>query len=988
MDPWDQFPDATPAAAADPWAAFPDATPDAAPVDSYAPPATVPTANPMDSYAPPTVAAPTFTTPAEKQLTGAEFIQMASQAGLRGAADLAGSVYDLPNAAFMGTQWLMNEADQLATGAQDVPSVGLGEALGGLFGGDTSGPPANLGDAIAETASTLDSYIPAIPNHERVPPMTREDMGNAEFLYDPIRFGVGAGLAGTGLSQLAKTAKLRLDTTGQRAAGDSFLLPYMDRPVAAITRDVGSGVGAATGQDVASDYTDNPFLQTLAAVAGGIGGHTAPAGVQNARGGAINAAEKTRSADQIVPVDPDTRMPFRQGEVNLAAQELQRRTGDRRSAAMDALDRNRAELEAAGVPPEAMPTFGLLTEDPGLIQQERGFRTSQPDEFIQRDQGIKDYAAEQVQGLRDPTADLGAVGRRAEGARLERMAPLTQEVDARQAVVNDVASGIASEGASYEPFRSRPEHYRTQASRNLDTAIVDEGYIPAREQKNALYDQIDPNRSEFVSIEPIRGTLQQIRNQITEFGPEALQMPTDFVTRIQRILDRAGPDEDMTASVGELAQLRPFIARARANALKSGNLDVRDNLNAIQQAIDGIIGDHPAAAAANRNYTDNYAPTYRPGPGDEAAKFTQQIDREPFGEGGVPTRTQTPPERTADRFLSAPEKAAAVDRMIQAAANPEAGRRAVRDYFMSDFAASAFNNDGSVNPQRANAWLQNNEPTLSQFPMLLRDFEQRVARSGAMRREAQAADTELTAAQQRLRQGEQDVQRGAIGTLLNDDPRNVAKRLLAKGNYGAEAELDDINRVIGDDATARQGWQEAVREVINDKITSAVPAGDEGYEVALAALSREFKENEALLARVFPDTEDMNVLQQVNSLLGYFRGLGKKATPGSDTASLLREADLGDSLFGKAGQLVIRHIYGDLKGGGIVRRYKLMASLLPTSRTGAQKIAYMTQFNPELGRYLLGLPVRNVKAIPNNFGLRAAVAADIANEGDNAPEEE
>jgi len=984
MDPWDQFPDAQPDGA-DPWAAFPDAPAPAAPVvDSYAPPATVPVRDPMNPDAPPTMAAPTFTAPAGKQLTGAEFIQLASQAGLRGAADLAGSVYDLPNAAFMGAQWLMNEGDQWATGAQDVPSTGLAEAVGGMFGADTSGPQFNLADFIANRASDVATAAD-------VPPMTREEMGNAEGLYDPIRFGVGAALGGTGLSQVAKTAKTRLETTGQKAVGDSLLRPYMDRPVDAIARDAASGVGAAVGQDVASDHTDIPFLQLLATIAGGGAGHTLMSVAQGAPGAIVDGIRKTRAADQAVPVDPETRAPFRQGEADLAAAEIQRRTGDRLPVARDTFDQNVADLRAAGVPPEATPTFGLLTEDPGLIQQERGFRTDLPDQFIQRDQNIKNFAADQIAGMRNPEADLSAVGRRAEGARLERLAPLTQEVDARQAAVNDVAGGVANEGASYEPFRSRPEHYRTDASRRLDQNIVDDSYLPAREQKNALYDQVDPNRSEFVSIEPMRGALQQVRNQINEFGPEALQMPTDFVRRIQDVLNRAAPDEDMMASVGELSGLRPFIATARANARKGGNFDLADNLGAIQNQIDGIIGDHPAAAEANRNYRDNFAPTFRPGPGDEAAKFTKQIDREPFGEGGVPTRTQTPPERTADRFLSAPEKAAAVDRLIQASTNPEAGRRAVRDYFMSDFAGSAFNNDGTVNPQRANTWLQNNEPTLSQFPNLLRDFEQRVARSGAMRREAQAADTELTAAQQRLREGEQSVTRGAIGTLLNEDPRNVAKSILAKGNYGAERTLDEIDQIIGDDATARQGWQEAVREVINDKMTSAVPAGDEGYEVSLAAISKEFKANETILARVFEGTDDMQVLQQVNTLLGHFRGHSKKATPGSDTASLLKAPDLfgdGAGAIGKTIQLGVRHVYGDLRGGGILRRWKIMQSVLPSSREGAQKIAYMAQFNPELGRYLLGLPVRNVKAIPNNFGLRAAIAADIANEGDNAPEEE
>jgi len=216
--------------------------------------------------------------------------------------------------------------------------------------------------------------------------------------------------------------------------------------------------------------------------------------------------------------------------------------------------------------------------------------------------------------------------------------------------------------------------------------------------------------------------------------------------------------------------------------------------------------------------------------------------------------------------------------------------------------------------------------------------------------------------------------------------RAVARKILANDISGAE-EVRQIKDLISGDPQGEEAFRAAFAEEVARKVTTSAEAGDEGFEVSLAALSREFKAKEDVLSAVFPP-EDMNVLQQTNKLLGYFRGLGKKATPGSDTASLLKDPDFGDSMIGKTGQLILRHVYGDLKGGGIVRRYKLMASLLPTSRTGAQKIAYMAQFNPDLGRYLLGLPVRDVKSIPANFGLRAAVVADIANEGDNSPEEE
>ncbi len=782
--PWEKYQSAT-APAAGPWAKYqaaPVAEP--APVDSYAPPATVPTANAMDSYAPPTMAAPTFTQPAAKQLTGPEAIQLFSQAGLRGAADLAGSVYDIPNAAFMGAQWLMNEGDQLATGAQDVPPTGLAEAVGGMFGADTSGPQFNLGDFIANAASTADSYIPAIPNHERVPPMTREDMGAAEGLYDPTRFGVGAAMGGFGLSRLAPAAKVRLDTTGQRAPLDSFLLPYMDRPGAAIARDAGSGVGAAVGQDKASDYTDSPFLQMLATLLGGAAGHTAVAWLQNVPGAIVEGARKTRAADQAVPVDPETRAPFRQGEADLAAAEFQRRAGDRLPDVRQTLDQNMADLSAAGVPPEATPTFGLLTKDPGLIQQERGFRTSVPDEFIQRDQNIKNFAADQIGGLRNPNADMNAVSASLDAT--ERSFQMSREADAL-------------------PLLQRAEQAGVTVDATPVVSLIDQKLLTAKRP-------------------PVRKALAEARGFLNETG-----------------------GDNLDASVSGLYEAR----------------------KAINDVIEG--------------------------------------------------RGENPTGRFAQKELI--EVRNALDDAITTAA-PEFGQ------YLQKFRAGS-------------------EP--------LDAFKEPIVEAA----------------------------RGPTNA------RAVARKILSNDIDG-ETEVRRVRDLISGDPGAEEALRAAFAEEVARKVTTGVEAGDDGYEVSLASLSREFKAKQSVLAEAFPP-EDMQVLQQVNTLLGHFRGLGKKATPGSDTASLLKAPDIfgeGAGVVGKTVQLAVRHVYGDIKGGGILRRWKIMQSVLPTSREGAQKIAYMAQFNPELGRYLLGLPVRNVKAIPTNFGLRAAIAADIANEGDNGAKEE
>lgn len=925
----------------------------------------LPQASPMTPEAPPGMAETKFAEPANRQMTVPETIQFGTQATGRALADIAGSVYDMPNAAFMGGQWAANEVGQWF-GDPETPSVGLGEALGRMLGDEMAGPPASLSDAIADTSSDLFTNLGA-------PPMSREDMGGLEPFYDPLRYAMGAAAGGTGLATAARRAPADLS---RKTLFDNLTEPYLDAPKTTIARDAAAGFGAGVGQDMAPDDGLGAILGPLL---GAIAGSTA-------FGSALTAGKMGMTA--LDNLKGDIRVGdewFSPGVVDQVRQRLQTAAQDPLTGEAGHMDAAQQLAEQAGRFSDAdlpMPDAGLLTDNLGLQQLGHDMRVRNKLPFMQNDRNMKEAATERVGTLVDPEADQGAVSRAAAAARLERLAPFVQGVDQARGAVDDITAGVTRESGSYEPFRSRPEHYRTEASRNLDDVIVNEAYIPARQRKNELYDNIDPNREEFVSIEPLRGRLQQLRDQINEFGPEALQMPADFVTRIQDVLNRAAPDEDMMASVGELAGLRPFISTARSKARKGGNMDLADNLGAIQTQIDDIIGDHPAAAEANRNYRDNFAPTFRPGPGDEAAKFTQQIDREPFDDAGNPTRTQTPPERTGDRFLRAPEKAAAVDRMIQAAENPERGRAAVRDYFMSDFAGSVFDNDGAINPNRAAAWLQQNEPTLAQFPDLLRDFERRVARSRDLRGAADQADEALTAAQRRLEQEGRTVERGAIGTLLSDDPRDVAKGLLTGQKYGAGRSFDEIEQIIGNDETARRGWQAAVSEVLSDMVTDTAKTTDGEFVVNTTKLSSLMKRHEDDLARVY-DENQMNTLRQGQSLLEALRNIPKGAVGGSNTA----EKTLA-WLTGPTTEALIKARYGVLKGGGILRTLRIVVESLPNNQRNVDELMRRAYFNPDVMEFLLEGKVRDFSRGESNKYVRGLLAGYVAAQGDNAPEEE
>jgi hypothetical protein len=414
-----------------------------------------------------------------------------------------------------------------------------------------------------------------------------------------------------------------------------------------------------------------------------------------------------------------------------------------------------------------------------------------------------------------------------------------------------------------------------------------------------------------------------------------------------------------------LADLRKYLNTAQQTAQRGGNFDLTDNIGQLRRAINDTIEAAPGYAEANANYRQ-FADRFRPEPNDEMAKFTREIDRG-GNTDGLSNRGATPPSETAGRFLNSPEKAQALQRVLNGAPNAAAGQAAIRGYMRSDFASSSLNTDASLNPARASAWVRNNADVLAQFPALRAELDG-IVRSAQQGQQLSAeAKTALDNARRARTATEAEIDLSAVGTLLREDPRDVAAGLL-KGGYAAERKLNEINTLVKNDEVAKRGWKAAVSEVLADKVRDSRMVG-ETPEVQFARLAKEFKDNEALLAKTF-SPEEMNGLRQAHKVLGYFKEAEKRATVGSNTADKW-------SVPGWA-QLMIRHVKGDLVGGGIVKRFKLLLELLPTNKQSADEIVHMAWFNPDVAAYLLERPIKNPNVPMYNINLRRLIAAGNA----------
>ncbi|MBO4228008.1 hypothetical protein [Bradyrhizobium neotropicale] len=888
----------------------------------------------------------------------------------------------------IGSQGVGRGLVDVATGPFDLVAGAQNAIVGGL--NKVLGP--NLG--VIPYATPASQMVDTAVDKLDLPFIDREDMSNSEKLaYDMNRFGTQGTALGTAFARRAPQiiASTAPSPTFAGKVADTFARPYAAAPGVTVMGDAIGGLGAGVGANAAEKLPDEAVVggrlpkqaaEALAPIAGAVGANSIQGLAMGIAGALRNAARRAFvSAPAEVPLNPQTHAPYSTAEVDRAARDMQAATENPALAART-IRENADELAnpvnpgEIPVEPSQMPTAGLLSQEPGLVRAEQGARLKKGPDFVKRDANVKEAAADRVASLRDEGADLGSVMRRAGEARAERMAPVEQRVGQFEDLGGRVDAQRRQEGAAFTPIAN--SNASANASRRLDTNIVDENYIPARTEKNRQFDEA-PGRAAELPADDIFTAIDRVRRNANGLAPGTL--PNDFMRRLDELRPVIDPESGAnvggpgTAGGGDLADLRKFIEPARQRAQQSGNFDLADNLAALKSAINRTIEAAPGYAEANANYRQ-FAERFRPEPNDEAARFTREIDRGGQQPDGTLNRGSTPPSETAGRFLSSPEKAQALTRIMEGAPNEAAGRAAVRDYMMSDFATSALNPDGTLNAIRARGWVDRNADVLAQFPQVRQEFD-RIVQS-AQRGEQLASDVRqgLNAARENRRATEVDIERGAVGTLLKDDPRDVASKVL-NGGYGAGKQIDEINNVVKNDQAAARGWKAAVAEVLTDRVTSTRKVG-ESYEVQYARLAKEFKDNEEILAKVFTP-EEMNTLRQGHKLLEYFKEADKRAVAGSQTAE---RASIPGWL-----QLGARALYGDLKGGGIIKRFKLLIEQLPSSKSGADDIVHAAWFDPNLAAFLLERKLPNPNATFNNVPLRRLLgAANAARE--SGPDDE
>lgn len=863
----------------------------------------------------------------------------------RGAAEAVGF---LPDLASWGTNLLLAGADKASQFAG-------GPSINYRF--------PNLSDqlrAAGQNVTEAAGYATTKP----------EDMSPAQELgYNTARFGTQAAVSLPGMVRMAGARAADLAAGGAPKLRDALLRPYMGEGITRpLVGDAAATAGTAAGITAADQNIsrDNPVVTPLAGMAGGMSAAGLASMLEGIARGAARVAGKPFGANIDTEINS---LPRPEGFRDLDTPAVTKNVADRAATALRAQAVNPDEAAArlginmAELQPylDTLPSPARMTQDPGIVAFESGIGLNgRRGQMVARDREFRSGVRDTIDQVAPENATSQPLIDKAKAEAEARISQAQSEADRAQSYVDRTETVRTQHGNELAPYAN--EGAKVDASRRLDKAVVDEGYVPARAEKNRQFEQA-PGREHQLPADDVFAAIDRVRARINDLSPNQ-QMPNDFVRRIDELRPRIDPDtgENIggpgTARGGDLADTRKYLSDAENRARNSGNFDLADSIRDLRNAVNRTIEEAPGYAEANANY-QKFADTYRPIRGDQAAGFTQDVDRNPQ-RGGLAA-----PEQTAGRFLDSgsPRDTQDLTRMSAASQTPAAAEKATRDYLMADLATKGVldQKTGFIRPDRLRKWMDGR----GDFNDLPESFRNEVT---AMLAKAQKGERlsgqfakELEAAQANVEKTQSDIDKGALGLVINSDPDKTVAAVMNNPNRSGKM-LDELIRVTDSDPQARDGLKAAVRDFLVDKATTTasqeLKPGDVRGPVSPTKLSQVFAEHEREMARIF-SPEEMNTLRAGHKALELNKEANVRVTTGSDTIEKMGLFDRARNTdMGRAAEAVLRLKMGALKAGGVLASLnRATGGYVGREAAEANALLERAVFDPELMGLLLGRKV-------------------------------
>lgn len=859
------------------------------------------------------------------------------QGAARGIADVLGTPIDL---ATMGVNALGAGSNSLlGTEFSPIVEPTLGsDDIAGAFGGAAE----ELGYPVQEPSD-----------------MTSADK-NA---YNTVRFGAGAGVGAAGLAS----------RVGKASRADQMLntQQYVDDPIRQITGDAVGGAGSGYAVDKVENSladSDAGAVETMVkqTIASLFGGGLATSG-KNAADGIVRKSTQSITDRVGQAIKGDLELP---DGTNASRPDVRRAAGLAQGKASDPLvasENIKQSLELTKEAGMSPLTTGAAADDVGLAAVEVKRRTEDPVPFIERDKKLNTQLAENVGDLRNPDADVTAPQKVAE-------VEASRQVDDVQSVADDVAAQkvdieqqeidtIRQTEELVEPVRMQ-RGKEAEASTELDSQIGKDGALGERTKvKNDAYDESAVGAK--VEAESLYNVMKDINDSKSKLTLGDNKISEELMDSVRSFIPKKGTLEGPDGPAGripadDVLKLRRDITGEIEKARQAKDYAKADTYKELKDKINETINLDPQFKDANKVYSEEYAPFFARGYGKKWRDTVQKGDGTGVSDSA----------KTAQFFLNnTPDAAADLKRIVDIAPDPEAATNAVEKYMAADLASKL---GDKPSPRAIKNWLADKSDQLDEFPEVKEKFEKlqrsvssSEASSDSLNAQVKQIAGELKKAEGNVRDTKRRVNKGVLGTLINEDPDKYVKTIM--GSKDRIKKVDDVLKLVGSDKKAKEGLKRAFTEYIIDNVTgtNTKAVGDTvDGPVMYNKIAKLMDSESDVLKKVYSPGE-MMTLRRSQKIMAARGNLSLRGTTGSDTAQKQRSDQIWTIFTGLA-----RLKYGMIRGGGITRTGKDASKALPSASARAEDMFYRSMLDPEIAVFLLDTPVKQLKSPAGNKKLR------------------
>lgn len=794
--------------------------------------------------------------------------------------------------------------------------------------------------------------------------------------YNVPKYGAEALTAGTGLAVRGVQRGTEIATGAAPKWYDELLRAYRDNASKAVTGDAVAGMGAGTGLSLSQAIPDairnttvmgipvGPAADFMSMLLGGVAGGTTATAAMDGPQAVARRLTQNRPVKEL-GFDAEGNSVTRALADRVAAY-LQKEAGGTEEAA-DAANSILRNLDLAKADGRPIPTAGLIAENTGMANVEKTARMRNPTPFQNNDKKLHDFSAETLQSVGPADANPRSFTDALEQAAAARRTTAQEDVTRAQTYADRVENVRQTQGSQVAEFAD--PRVKTANANIVDQTYVEEGLRPLQQQKNQRYNAIDPGRTEIRPTDNLVATATRIEDEVRQI-PEALRgelAPQDLLAQIRRtarneIEDPENPGQMINVggtgemAFGDMNTMRRALSAAEQKARSAGQFGLADSYRALRGEISGetrrlATENSPAglrAAEADRFYNNEFAPFRGEGPGDQAAKFRKDFNKDPAN------RTTTPPSQTVERFVqpNQPEKAESLRRGLDATPNAQRGVQATGDWVMGELAETSAIKNGKLTSAGIDAFERKWGATFDAFPEAQARIRDAAARARKGELSAERFAEEVQNATSNLRNTEAELNRGAFKAVIGNDPKNAVRNIFGAGDPERTMAdtLAQINR-IPDAATRKQAadaLKRAAADHMLEKVMNVNPAvvSEGNFAASFARLTRYLKDNEKVLAAAGFSPEEMNALRRAHKAIEPLAQRQGQATVGSPTAENTQMTD-------RMLEVMLKGWYGGLKGGNVYRNVNIMRKTLFAGGTPEIDLVNRVLTNPELAAHLL-----------------------------------